>query len=232
MNYFGVIMKRMLLILITALIAIGTCGCGMREQAKIDRMLEYVNSKYADDSFDFVKVTGGHLGSDTKYIIVRSEEYPEIEFQVMCSEVDGEEIFSDSYLAFKFEDQIYKYLLDLISEAYGENIFFSFESDVSDCMQTGSGDTTFEDYIKSAGNCVFFYAVVTGDAADEEKEVKKIEDTLSGIVASARIYFVNTSEDLSKQGADYIEQKNFEKMIYFVKSSVSEYSYIEWVDGE
>ena len=47
-------------------------------------MMDYISEKYPDDSFEFMNLTGGHLGSEDTKIYVRSRKYPDKEIKVIC----------------------------------------------------------------------------------------------------------------------------------------------------
>lgn len=221
-------MRRTKLFLLMILLLIGTLGCSMKGQLKIDRMVSYINNKYIEDSFQYVKMTGGHLGSNVTKIVVKSERFPGKEIRVICSEVDGKEIFTDTYLNVKFEDQTREYLKSRLSEVYGDNIYLKYVPDDTACTENGSDNTTFAEYISDPSTYVYFFAVVAGNVTDESATFALIRDIFSDAVVSGHIFFINTDEFLSDKALNYIEKKNYDKKLYFIKETVTEYSKVKW----
>lgn len=224
-------MKKTVLFLLVMFLMIGACGCSMRGQDKVDRMVSYINGKYVDDNFEFVSMSGGHLGSNVTKIIVKSEKYPGKEIRVICSEVEGEEIYTDTYLNIKFEEQTYNYIKNALTQKYGDNIYLKYIPDDLACIENGSSVTTFEEYLSDPSVYIYFSAAVVGDANDEKATFEDVKEIFSNSVVRAHIYFVNTEEMLSDSGLDFIENKTYSKELYVVKETVDEYKIIEWTDG-
>lgn len=210
---------------------LGACGCSIKGQDKVDRMLSYINSKYTDDTFEYVSVTGGHPGSNVTKIIVKSANYPGKEIRVICSEVDGKEVFTDTYLNIKFEEQTYEYIRDALVNAYGENLYLKYIPDDTACIENGSSNTTFKEYISDPNVCIYFSAAVVGDVDDEDAALATIKQIFSESIISAHIYFVNTDDALTYNALTIIENKTYSKKLYITKETVDEYSKIEWTDG-
>ncbi len=228
------IMKKLILLLIVISLMICVCGCSvsnMKGQDKIDRMLSYINNKYADDSFEYVSVTGGHLGSNTTKIIVKSEKFPEKEIRVICSEVDGDQVFSDTYLNVKFEEQTYTYIRDALTRLYGDNIYLKYIPDYTASMEGGTSSTTFEEYIADSSTCIYFSAAVPGKADNEEEELSKIKDSFKNAVVSGHIFYIDSNESIQDSANALIDAKAYAKRLYIVKENISEYSKTEWTDG-
>ncbi len=203
----------------------------MKGQEKIDKMLSYINSKYADDNFEYVSVTGGHLGSNTTKIIVNSEKFPGKEIRVICSEVDGSEVYSDTYLNVKFEEKTNTYIRDILVRLYGDNIYLKYVPDDTASMEDGSSSTTFEEYIADSNTYIYFSAAVVGKADNEEAELTKIKGAFEDAIVSGHIYFFDTNESLETSANNLIETKAYTKRLYIVKENVNEYSKTEWTDG-
>ncbi len=229
------IMKKLIIFLIVISFMFGMCGCSMfsrKGQDKIDRMLSYINSKYADDRFEYVSVTGGHLGSNTTKIIVKSEKFPEKEIRVICSETDGGEVFSDTYLNVKFEEQTYTYIRDALTRLYGDNIYLKFIPDDTASMEGGSSSTTFEEYIADASTYIYFSAAVSGKADNEEEELSNIKDAFKTAVVSGHIYYIDSKESIRDSANALIDAKAYTKCLYIVKENIREYAVAKWTDGE
>lgn len=226
-------MKKTLLFFIIIFLMIGVCGCGMKNQTKVDRMMNYICNKYTDDTFTYEGISGGHLGSNETKIFVSSKLYPETKIQVICTEVDGKEKFRDSYLNIKFEENTYEYIRNSLSEMYGINIYIKYIPDDRSCMSNGSKDTTFEEYISDAETCIFFDAVVCRKIEDEEVELELIKQKFADAVISGCIYYTDSDVDLTQKevALELVEKKLYSKSLFFVKNTVNEFSSMEWMEG-
>lgn len=224
-------MRKTVLFLMVILLMIGACGCSMKGQDKVDMMVSYINDKYSDDNFEYVSMSGGHLGSNTTKIIVKSEKYPDKEIRVICSEVDGKNIYSDTYLNVKFETETYEFIRNALVGEYGENIYLKYVPDDTASYENGSSNTTFEEYISHPSTYIYFSAAVVGTVDDEEATLNKIKSIFADAVLSAHIYFVNTDDSLSDDATSLIENKEYAKRLYIIKETVDQYSKTEWTDG-
>lgn len=203
----------------------------MKGQDKVDMMVSYINDKYSDDTFEFVSMSGGHLGSNTTKIIVKSEKYPNKEIRVICSEVDGKEIYSDTYLNVKFENETYEFIKDALVSEYGENVYLKYIPDDTASFESGSSSTTFEEYVSDPSTYIYFSAAVVGTAYDEEATLNRIKSIFADAVISAHIYFMNDDDSLSDNANKLIKNKEYTKKLYIIKETVDQYSKIEWTYG-
>ena len=224
-------MKKTVLFLMVIFLIIAACGCGMKGQYKADMMVSYINDKYSDDNFEYVSVSGGHLGSNTTKIIVKSEKYPDKEIRVICSEVDGKKIYSDTYLSVKFETETYEFIRNALVMEYGENIYLKYAPNDAASHEKGSSNTTFDEYISDPSTHVYFSAAVVGTVDDEEAALSKIKSIFADAVFSAHIYFMDTDDSLSVNATKLIENKEYSKRLYILKETVDKYSKTEWTDG-
>lgn len=224
-------MKKTVLFLMVILLMIGVCGCSMKGQDKVDMMMSYINDKYSDDHFEYVGMSGGHLGSNTTKIIVKSEKYPDKEIRVICSEVDGEDVYSDTYLNAKFETETYEFIRNALVGEYGENVYLKYIPDDTASYENGSSSTTFEEYISDPSTYIYFSAAVVGNVDNEEAALNKIKSIFADAVLSAHIYFVDTDDSLSDNATGIIENKEYTKRLYIIKETVDQYSKTEWTDG-
>lgn len=224
-------MKKTALFLVVVFLMIGACGCSMRGQDKIDRMISYINNKYTDDHFAFVEMSGGHMGSNVTKIVVESNKYPGKEIRVICSEVEGEEIYTDTYLNVKFEEQTYDYIRETLIKKYGDNIYLEYVPDDIACIEAGSSSTTFKEYISDPNVYIYFSAVVGDEVNDENAVFAEIKELFSDSVLRAHIYFVDTEEEIANNAQLFIKNKTYSKELYFVKNTVDEYKTVEWTDG-
>lgn len=229
--YMVITMKKTVLFLMVIFLMIGVCGCDMKGQDKVDMMVSYINDKYSDDSFEYVSMSGGHLGSNTTKIIVKSEKYPDKEIRVICNEVNGENIYSDTYLNIKFETETYEFLRNALVMEYGENIYLKYIPDDTASCENGSSSTTFEEYVSDPSTYIYFSAAVIGTVDDEESTLNRIKSIFADAVISAHIYFVDTDDSLSDNANKLIENKEYAKRLYIIKETVDQYSKTEWTDG-
>lgn len=224
-------MKKTVLFLMVILLMIGVCGCSMSDQRKIEAMVSYINEKYTDDTFEYVSMSGGHLGSNTTKIIVKSEKYPDKKIRVICSEVDGNKCYSDTYLNVKFEEETYKFIHDALATEYGDNIYLKYIPDDTGSFENGSCSTTFEEYISDPTTCIYFSAAVADTADDEESTLDRIKLIFAEAVFSAHIYFIDTDDSLAVKATEIIENNGYIKRLYIIKSNADRYSKAEWKDG-
>lgn len=224
-------MKKTILFLMVIFLMIGACGCGMKGQDKVDMMVSYINDKYSDDTFEYVSMSGGHLGSNTTKIIVKSEKYPDKEIRVICSEVNGKNVYSDTYLNVKFEDETYAFIRDALVGEFGENVYLKYIPDDTASFEHGSSSTTFAEYISDPSTYIYFSAAVVGSVEDEEATLNKIKTLFVDSVVSAHIFFMNTNDSLAENAARLIENKEYSKRLYIIKETVDQYSKAEWTDG-
>ena len=236
--YMVITMKKTVLFLMVIFLMIGVCGCGMKGQDKVNRMVAYINNKYANDSFAYKSMAGGHLGSNVTKIIVTSEKYPEKSIRVICSEVEGTEVFSDTYLNIKYEDQTRNYIKEVLTAEFGANVYLNYiPSDVAS-ENNGTSDTTFAEYIADENTFITFSAVVCGEVVDEIAMTEKIKAMFSEAVLCGAIYFADEdgmdfSGESGKLAAQKcIEEKNYNKKLYFIKKTVNDYAKTEWTDGK
>lgn len=230
--------KAILSAVLAVMICMGVCGC-MRNQDKIDRMVSYINEKYADDTFVYQSMSGGHMGSNVTKIVVSSEKYPDDVIRVICSETDQGEVFSDTYLNIKFKEQTAQHLKSRLTEEYGENIYFKYIPDDVASMENGSSETTFKEYITEQDACIYFSAAVSKSVTDEtaDAEAERVKALLSDSTVSGHIYFIGeevalTQADGETTAREYIREKKYDKQLYFIKKTVDEYTKIEWTDGK
>ncbi len=228
-------MKKLSWFVLILFLLTGASGCSTnhrKTQEKTQRMLSYINNKYTEDHFEYAGITGGHLGSNTTKIIVRSEKLPEKRICVIASETDDGEVFSDTYLHAKFAQQTEAYLRDALTGLYGQDIYLDFIPDDTAGMQSGSSRTTFEEYLADPDTYIYFSAAVPGKAEDEEKELARIKDAFQNAVVIGHIFYMDTDEPIQDTAKAQIEAKAYEKRLYIVKESVSEYAKAEWTAGQ
>ena len=132
-------------------------------------MMDYISEKYPDDSFEFMNLTGGHLGSEDTKIYVRSRKYPDKEIKVICWHSGEKEIFTDTYLNIKFEQQTRDYIKNALVGQFGDDVYAHYKPPSLGNMEDGTAQTTFEEYISSETTYVrFSAAIVLGDISEEQ----------------------------------------------------------------
>lgn len=226
-------MKKTIVILLSILFVIGVCSCDMRGQKKVDRMVEYINNKYTDDKFEYEKMTGGYLGSNVTKIIVSSEKYPEKDIYVICTQVDDEEKFTDTYLNVKFEIETEGYIKNSLNDIFGDSlIWFSYSAADIAGEDKGSSLTTFMEYLANENTYISFSALID-DVHDDEVIAQKLQNVFADAVISGHLYFVKNCEnnvDYAK-AQEYMQSGTYERKLYFSKQNISDTFSIEWTDG-
>lgn len=205
----------------------------MKGQETIDRMMEYVNNKYSRDVFSYEHITGGHLGSNVTTIIVSSKEYPNTTIRVMCTVVDGNEVFSDTYLGIKYETETRDYISQLMEQAFGSKGFVYYTPDDLGCTKTGSETSTFEEYIADPSSNIHFWAVVNYCPDNKAETLDLLKKLLANATVSGNIYFVEDSEaELDKDTAtQIIETNEYAACLSIIKTDTVTYYKSEWRTG-
>lgn len=226
-------LKRAILLLPIVFLMIGACGCDMTIRKKNNMMLSYIKNKYPDDNFEYVGVTGGYLGSNTKKIIVKSEKYPDRQIRVICVDKDGDLIFSDTYLNVKFEQETRSYIEKSLSDAFGEKICVRYTPSNAGNTKNGSADTSFSQFISDSTTYVYFVGVVVCDNVDENEAFDKIERAFADGVVLGDIYFVDSTheQDFENNAFSLVEERKYTKTVFFVKSTVDQYKTVKWKYG-
>lgn len=205
----------------------------MKGQETIDRMMEYVNGKYSNDEFSYDHITGGHLGSNVTTIIVSSKQYPNTPIRVMCTVVDGNEMFSDTYLGVKYEEETRAFISRLIEKAFGTTCFVKYTPDDLGCTKTGTESSTFEEYIADPSSNVHFWAVVNYCPDNETKTLDLLKELLANVTVSGNIYFVdNSNVELDEDTATHIIERNeYAVCLSIIKADTVNYYKSEWRKG-
>lgn len=200
---------------------------------KNNMMLSYIKNKYPDDNFEYVSVTGGYLGSNTKKIIVRSEKYPDRQIRVICVDKDGDLTFSDTYLNVKFEKETRDYIEKSLSNAFGEKIYVQYTPSNAGNMKDGNADTSFSQFISDSTTYVYFVGVVVCDNVDESEAFDKIEKAFADGVVLGDIYFVDSTheQDFENNAFSLVEEQKYTKTVFFIKSAVDQYKTVKWKYG-
>jgi len=230
-------MKKTLAFFLILTLMIGACGCNMKNQDKINRMLLYMNTKYSEDAFDFKCMDGGNLGSNETKILVTSRNYPQKWIRVTCTTLNGEEIYTDTYLNVKYEEQTREYIEEKLVGLFGENIYLTFEAGDVASKNNDSSEATFAQYLKSEDTYIFFEALVCGDSSDPDAALEKVKTAFSDAVLRGMIYYVDadvklTGEDGVNTAKQILRQQTYAKRLFFIKTSLETYSKADWTDGK
>ena len=207
---------KWLFILAVSLMTVGVCGCMGKNEERNERMLAYINDKYPDDHFTWIGVTGGHLGSNVKKILVRSDQFPEKEVRVICTEKDGTEILTDTYLGVKFEDKTRAYLENRLKSVYGDRVFVSYTPDDLACTEGGSERTELEEYLLEESSGIRFSAAVfTEELQTEEGTAAELDRAFGNASLTGKIYFLTEDPGFSEGNVSEKVQHALDKKNYY-----------------
>ena len=222
-------MKKILAVLLILTFVFSLTGCNeYHRNDMVNDMLTYMHEKYTDDTFEFVSMSGGHIGSNVTKIIVASEKYPDKEVRVICTEVDGEKIFTDTYLNFKFEEQTREYIKDKLQKEFGNNIYFKYVPDDLACTEGGSFETTFEEYINEESSHIYISVAVPYEVENKEAVNNLLQNIFSDIALSGDIYFFDAETDIDADITEKIETKQYSEKVYISKTETEEKYQFEW----
>lgn len=169
----------------------------MNRNSTVDKMVAYMNNKY-DDHFEYSAPFGGGPGATSKQIIVSSEQYPEARVWVQYYEQDGQEVFTDNYIDYKYEEQTRVFLQDLLEQVFQSRVVLRYDIGTSGTVNDFNDGTTFETYISDIRSDIGFQACVLLERDDfstlefEKKLKEAIKST--GLIAFGTIYFTEDAE--------------------------------------
>lgn len=163
-----------------------------------DIMVDYLNERYPEDSFDYKGPFGGGAGASSKMIIATSEKYPDAEVYVSCKYVNDEYIYADNYLAVKYENQTRNEIKRLLENCFGSDVYFNYKVSSLDFTE-GSADMSFEQYISEPTSGLSFVAIIGAGYSNEDRKdtEQRIKNTFENSVMNFRatIYFDDISVD-------------------------------------
>lgn len=228
-------MKNKLILVVLCVVSILLIITGCNKNDNIDKMVDYMNEKYIDDKFTYVTVYGGHLGDNQTKIIVSSDKFPNSEIKVICYD-SGE--CSDNYLGIKYEEQTRIYLKTKLNAEFGNKVYVDYIVDDMGYTSYGSSYTTFDEYIANEHSHIFFEAIVGYDINEQTKDIalNKIKDAFSNATIHANIFFVDenitySNYDTYDEFASYIQNNQYDKHLFLIKSDVNNFSTIKWYDS-
>ena len=146
----GNVMKKSILLLVTALLLTGLAGCSMtKNRYNHYGVVKYLENKY-DDKFEYYETYGGTLfDSDPwKRFICTSEKYPGKHISVIYDV--NHDAYHDNYLDIKYAHQVDELIDSMLSEVFGDAPYYFTHYEGADLSSSASqfdADTTFEEYI-------------------------------------------------------------------------------------
>lgn len=236
------IAKRLILCLQIFAISMGVCGCMTNnigftsgKNSITDRMLDYINAKYPEDSFSFASVSGGGAGASSKNIVVSSRNYPDCEVYVRYTQDGENESFTDNYLSVKYEAQTVSLLEKTLVSLVGNDIFLDYDVSRYACPNE-DGDMSFTEYISSPSAEIGFTAVVNYDVKDRGQFENDFRSAIvqAKICCFATIYFEGNAEvvrSLTSEGvSSYIYDKSYSDSFSFDMEDCTGFSETIWSD--
>lgn len=201
-------------------------------------LLDYLEEKYGE-SFSFVEVTGGSLGSTEKSIIVSSRRYPEA--KIIARRVvnqNGEEQFSDNYMAYVFRQEVFGTMKEAFGRVYRDYKVAYVPTQMPLAPDIGP-DTALEDYMVDTASQLDA-VIFIGDEISEQNRDEKLEQlrmTLKelGLNMGATLIFTDhealagiDEEDYSSYEA-YLLQSSLPKLrCDFLLDEDFEFIYADW----
>lgn len=201
-------LKQLLLLLITILIILGTCGCMSVEQDYKEPIQNYLKEKYGCN-FEVKQVTKEFNGYDGSYIrtVCTSEEYAG-NFEVFCYPVEGrigdkimldggEYVIIDDYADIVFQNQLEEQLKEQIDEDVFVKCQITFSNYCITEPEYKSGmKACLEDQAHSSHVVVY---IVTNNEDELERIQKMVETSCLEINAYMQyLYFaIAPSADVS-----------------------------------
>lgn len=163
--------STLLIVLFSLLVFIGGCTL-IPKSVRKDLIVDYLNDKYTDDHFEFVRYSGGKPWSyEALTIECKSEKYPEK--AVMASYIPEDNKYYDNYLGVKYSKQLDEYVENIGKELFPEHktkhSIYSDNSKVPPLLDM-SADTDFEDYLANCGENVFLFCEYDKDELNANKE--------------------------------------------------------------
>lgn len=167
----------------------------MNRNSTVDKMVAYMNEKY-DDHFEYSAPFGGGPGATSKQIIVSSEQYPEARVWVQYYEQDGEAIFADNYVAYKYENQTRTFLETLLGEVFSSEAKLRYEIGTIGMVHDFTKDTSFEDYASSPASQIGFRAFIFDDGSAVSLAEHNLKQALvsSGFVLSGLVFVTDDAD--------------------------------------
>ena len=207
---------------------------GNGQKKIVNDMVQHMNNKYANDTFEYKSSFGGGAGADTKTIVVSSNKYPSEEIYVRYSLLNGG-TYTDNYLGVQYAKQTELTVRDVLDSVIQQDYLLIYEVDRFACPNL-TGTLTFEEYIASENACIGFTVVVGGGVLDKTSFETTIETgiTNAGLCCSATIYFDNGLGAFDMLNADGLSKYTFNKLygdvFTFDMKSNKEFSSSYWGD--
>ena len=172
----------------------GVTGCMNNKESAVDKMVAYMNEKY-DDHFEYSAPFGGGPDATSTQIIVTSEKYPKAQIWVEYYTKDGNEIFADNYVSYKYEEQTRELLQTLLNDVFRSDVKLQYGVGTKGTVNNFTDNTSFEEYASSSASRIGFRAFVMDDGSAisiAENELKEAIEN-SGFVLSGLIFITDNA---------------------------------------
>lgn len=230
-------MKKLCFFLVLALSLVWLCGCTHNKLANADKnntsekMIEYMNEKYTDDSFDYKGPSGGGVGSDTKTIIVTSKNYPGKDVYVRYNFNDGGSC-TDNYLGIRYSTQTENTIRGVLDGVLPSGYLLFYDVNRFACPNP-DGMLDFDKYVACESSCIGFTVVAKGVVSNKTSFERVLEEALTnaGMCCSATIYFDGSENiDAVEEGglSGYTFQKLYQEVFSFEMNNSKGFSNSQW----
>lgn len=208
-----------------------------KDSLLVEGMMNYINEKYGEE-FQFEKMFGGFLGSDTHKCIVSSEKYPGKGITVRRIRVNCENDFSDNYMAVTYEDRTRELVEDVVHGCYGDDALIMYYLDSNAFPSKNTDWNSFEEYIADPSASIYFTAIINYqfEKADRDRVLKSLEEKLvsSGLCCGGKLYFCRnvdlTSLNSQNYYSDFLQYKTYDECLYFDMSTNQGITKSDWED--
>ncbi len=221
-----VFLKVLCLLLINCVI-LGVSGCMNKEQSVVEKMVSYMNGKY-DDTFEYSAPFGGGASAKSKQINVKSQKMPDCDIWVEYSYETMK--YEDNYIDYLYKTQVENYLKSNIEEVFTGDIKVARNIPTAGVYADYAPNTSFEEYINTSEQRIFFTVVACG-YSDDKKDIieKQISDTVEkyDAVFLGNVYFVDKANDIE----GFLEKTTKEKDSYtrvIVEKQSKGYTKFDW----
>ena len=202
----------------------------------VNEMILHMNEKY-DDTFTFVREVGQRFGADIYRIVAASEKYPDDAVFVTWQKSKDVTVITDNYVGIIFQEQTKNVIKELMTEEFGEKVFFEYIVNGFPLTPEFDEKTSFETYATDVRSGIRFNAIVLVDSpvvdTDEmETRIRKVFGS-NRICCSGCVYFTDKEEDLGKISGDdgfglYFQKHSYITRCEVVMKNCTEFNMINW----
>lgn len=200
-----------------------------------EKLLDYMQKKYEDDTFTYVSSNGSGWGDSETSIVLKSEKYPQAKVIVsQRTNEQGEKIIEDNYMSFVFENEITAELKDAFEQVYGQcDVVYK---PPQSSLITGGMETDIKEYMENpdSGIAAVVFINSVGQEKGRDMRLEYLREILEGkgISMSASVVFTQDSEALSANIDNYIEFLNKTEIIdmrcNFLLDEEFQFVYANW----